>query len=86
MGCKCLTAKTVQGPALAFQSIHNIEGCDSLAASMLCVCDGITNNVFEKDLEHSTSFLVDEARNALYSSTASKTADSRFCDTCKDQQ
>ena len=42
---------------------------------MLGVGDGITDHVLEEDLEDATGLLVDEARDALHTSTSGKTAD-----------
>uniref|UniRef100_A0A0R3NWW5 Core Histone H2A/H2B/H3 domain-containing protein n=1 Tax=Drosophila pseudoobscura pseudoobscura TaxID=46245 RepID=A0A0R3NWW5_DROPS len=43
--------------------------------------DGITDNVFQKHFQHSTSFLVDESRDTFYTATTSQTADSGLRDT-----
>ena len=40
----------------------------------------ITNHVLREDLQDATDLLVDEARNALYTSTASKATNSRHLD------
>uniref|UniRef100_A0A0R3NX76 Core Histone H2A/H2B/H3 domain-containing protein n=1 Tax=Drosophila pseudoobscura pseudoobscura TaxID=46245 RepID=A0A0R3NX76_DROPS len=67
--------------ALSLQSIHNIHGCDCLPLGMFGVGDGITDNVFQKHFQHSTSFLVDESRDTFYTATTSQTADSGLRDT-----
>ena len=40
---------------------------------MLSVCDGVTNDVLQKDLQNTTGLLVDEARDTLDTTTTSKT-------------
>ena len=67
--------EAVQGAALALESVHHIKGGDGLAASVLGVGDGITDDVLQEHLEHTTGLLVDEARDALDTATASQTAD-----------
>ena len=55
----CLTTETVESTALAFQSIDDIERCDSLALGVLCVGDGVTDNRLEEGLEDTTGLLID---------------------------
>ncbi len=80
MGPTYLSSKAVQGPALALQSIDNVEGCDSLTACMLSVCDCIPDDILEEDLQDSPSLLIDETRDTLDASTASQSADGGLCD------
>ena len=42
---------------------------------MLAVGDGISDDILQEYLQHSSGLLIDEARDALHSSTAGKTAD-----------
>ena len=76
-----LSAEAVQGAALALESVHHIKGGDGLAAGVLGVGDGITDDVLQEHLEDTTGLLVDEARDALHTTTASETADGRLGDT-----
>ena len=46
-----LAAETIEGPALAFQSIDDVHGGDSLPLGVLSVSDGIANDVLEEHLE-----------------------------------
>jgi hypothetical protein len=71
-----LTSKTVKGLSLTLESIHNIHGHNSLAASVFCVGDRVTDDILEEYLEDSTSLLVNEARDTLHTTTTSETADS----------
>ena len=48
---------------------------------MLRVGDSVTNDVFQEDLEDTTGLLVDEATDALHSSTASQAANGGLGDT-----
>jgi hypothetical protein len=54
----------------------HIEGGDCLALGVLSVGNRVTDDVFEEDLEDTTSLLVDEARDTLDTTTTSETADS----------
>lgn len=45
-----LTAKAVKSASLSLQSVDNIEGSDCLATGVLCVCDCISNHVFQEHL------------------------------------
>ena len=70
-----LTTETVQGASLALESVDDVHGGDSLALGVFGVGDGITDNVLEEHLEHTTSLLVDEARDPLDSTTTCQTTD-----------
>ena len=70
-----LTAKSVQGSALSFQSVHHIHGCHSLSLGVLGVCHSITDYVLKENFENATGLLVDQARDSLDTATASKTTD-----------
>jgi hypothetical protein len=71
----CLAAEAVQGATLAFEGIDDVHGRDSLALGMLGVGDGVADDVLEKDLEHAARLLVDQARDALDTATASQATD-----------
>ena len=73
-----LTAEAVERAALALESVHDIEGRDGLALGVLGVGDGITDDVLEEHLENTAGLLVDEAADALDTTTASETADGRL--------
>ena len=42
---------------------------------MLCIGDGVSYDILQENLEHSSGFLVDETRDTLDSTTASQTPD-----------
>ena len=77
MSCesRCLAAEAVEGLALPLEGVDNIHGGDGLPASVLGVGDGITDHVLKEHLEDGAGLLVDEARDALDTATASQTAD-----------
>ncbi len=77
----CLVAETVEGAALALQSIDHIEGSDRLAAGVLCVGHGILNNLLKEDLQNTSGLLVDEAGDALNTTTTRKATDGGLGDT-----
>ena len=74
-GAKCLAAEAVEGAALSLEGVHDVEGRDSLAAGVLGVGHGVTDDVLEEDLEHTAGLLVDEARDTLDTASAGQTAD-----------
>jgi hypothetical protein len=71
-----LGTEAVESAALALESVDHIESGHGLAASVLGVGDGITNDVFKEDLEDTAGLLVDETGDTLDTTTASQTADS----------
>eukprot|EP00968_Pinguiococcus_pyrenoidosus_P026343 scaffold7071_cov260-Pinguiococcus_pyrenoidosus.AAC.11 len=70
-----LTTEAVEGAALALEGVHDVHGGDGLAAGVLGVGDGVTDHVLEEDLEHPTGLLVDEAGDALDTTTTGEAAD-----------
>ena len=80
---RCLAAETVESAALSLQSIYDVHGGNSLALGVFGVGDGITDDILKEDLQDATSFLVDETRDTLDTSTASQTTDGRLCDSLK---
>jgi hypothetical protein len=75
IGARLLAAEAVEGASLALERVDHIEGSHSLSASMLGVGHGIADDVLEEHLEHTAGLLVDEAADALHTTTASQTAD-----------
>ena len=76
-----LTAESVQGTALALESVDNIHSCHGLPLGMLSVGDGITDNVLKENLEYTSGLFVDQAADSLYTTTTCKTTDSWLGDT-----
>ena len=60
--------------------MHDVEGRDGLPASVLGVGDGVADDVLQEHLQHTAGLLVDEARDALDTTTARETADGRLRD------
>ena len=60
---------------MALERVDDIHGGDGLPACVLGVGDGIADDSLKEDLEDATGLLVDEARDALDTTTASETAD-----------
>ena len=75
-----LASETVDGSALSLQSVDDVEGGDGLAASVLGVGDGVTDDGFQEGLEDSAGLLVDQSGDSLDSTTAGETADGRLGD------
>ena len=71
----CLTTETVESLALTLEGVDDIHGGDGLAASVLGVGDGITDDVLKEDLEDTAGLLVDEAGDTLDTTTTCETAD-----------
>ena len=76
-----LTAESVEGTALSLQSVDDVHGGDGLPLGVFGVGDGITDDVFQEDLEDTTGLFVDQARDTLDTTTASQTADGGLGDT-----
>jgi hypothetical protein len=70
-----LTTESVEGSALALEGIDHIHGGDSLPLGVLGVGDGITDDVLKEHLEDTSGLLIDEARDALDTTSAGQTAD-----------
>ena len=75
-----LTTEAVEGAALALDGVDNVKSSDSLAAGVLSVGDGVTDDVLEEHLQDTSGLLVDEAGDALDTTSACQTADSGLRD------
>ena len=56
-----LLAKAVEGAALALEGVADVHGGDGLAASVLGVGHGVTDNGLEEGLEDGAGLLIDQA-------------------------
>ena len=72
---KRLSAEAVQGASLALEGVHDVHGRDGLAAGVLGVGDRVADHRLKEDLEDTAGLLVDEAADALDTTTACETAD-----------
>lgn len=75
-----LASEAVEGTALPLECIDDIHGGDGLAASVLCVGDGVTDDILEEDLEDTARLFVDEAADTLDASTPRQPSDRRLRD------
>ena len=71
----CLAAEAVEGAALALERVDDVHGGDGLAAGVLGVGHGVTDDVLEEDLEDTAGLLVDEAGDALDATPACQPTD-----------
>jgi hypothetical protein len=76
--CACvslrsLSAEAVQSAALSLEGMDHIKSSDGLSASVLGVGDGVTDDVLQEHLQHTTSLLVDQAGDALDTASARQT-------------
>ena len=66
-----LTSESVEGTALSLEGIDDIHGGDGLPLGVFGVGDGITDDVFQENLEDTSGFFVDQAGDTLDTTTAS---------------
>lgn len=79
-GFGSLTAEAVQGASLPFKGVDDIHGCDRLPLGMFAIGDGISDDIFEEKLEHTSDFFVNQSRDTLNTTSASQTSDGWFRD------
>lgn len=70
-----LAAESVEGSPLPLQSVHDVHSSDRLSLGVLCIGDGITDDVLEEHLEYSSGLLVDQSGDTLDPASASQTTD-----------
>ena len=70
-----LSAEAVEGLSLSLEGVDDVHGRDGLAAGVLGVGDGVTDDVLEEDLEDAAGLLVDETGDTLDTATTGETAD-----------
>ena len=75
-----LTPETVESPALSLESVDDVHGGHRLPPGVLSVSDGVTDDVFEKDLEDTSGLFINEPTDTLHSASASQTANGRLRD------
>ncbi len=74
----CSSAEAVQGSALSLESVDDVESGDGLSLGVLSVGNGVADNVLEEASEDVSGLFVNERRDSLDTTTASKSADSRL--------
>ncbi|KAG6513612.1 hypothetical protein ZIOFF_023944 [Zingiber officinale] len=77
---KGLASEPVEGPPLALEGVDHVHGSDRLAASVLSVGHGVSDDILEEDLEYATGLLVDQAADALDAAAAGEAAYRRLGD------
>ncbi|XP_027249323.1 uncharacterized protein LOC100757491 [Cricetulus griseus] len=70
-----LASEAIQGAALALERVDYIHGGDGLALGVLGVGDGVADHVLQEHLQHPAGLLVDEAGDALDTTTSRQAAD-----------
>ena len=60
---------------MALESVDNVHGGDGLAAGVVSVGDGVTDNAFEEALEDLPAVVIDEGADPLDTSSSGKPAD-----------
>merc|ERR1712141_338338 len=76
-----LTSESVESTSLSLQSIDDVHGSDGLPLGVFSVSDSITDDIFQEDLEDTSGFFIDQARDTLDSTTTSQSANGGFGDT-----
>ena len=56
-----LASETIEGTALAFESIDHVHGCYRLTLGMLRVGYRVSDDILEEHLEYPSGLLVDQA-------------------------
>ena len=72
---ECLPSEAVQGAALALECVDNIKGSHSLSAGVLSVGDSVSDDVLKEHFQNTSGLLVDEAWDALDTTSACETSD-----------
>ena len=80
VGSRALTSESVEGSSLSLESIDDIHGGDGLPLGVLSIGDRISDDIFQEDLEDSSGFFVDQARNTFDTSSSCQPSDGGFGD------
>ena len=75
---RALPSEAVQSAAGLLEAEDDVKGSYGLPAAVLCVCYGVSDQVLQKDLQDGAGLFVDGARDALHTTTASQSANSRL--------
>ena len=70
-----LTAEAVQSTSLTLESIDDVHGRHRLALGVFSVSHSVTDHVLQEHFEDATSLFVDQTRDTLHTTSASKTTD-----------
>ena len=76
VGCvDCLAAEAVQRTSLTLESVDDVHRRHRLALGVFSVRHSVTDHVLQEHFENATSLLVDQTRDTLHTTSASKTTD-----------
>ena len=64
---------------MTFESVDNVQSCDSLSLGVFGVSDSVSDDVFKENLQNTSSFLVNEPLPI-------KSGDKSGCDKSEDAQ
>lgn len=70
-----LASEAVQGASLALQGVDDVHRSHGLSARVLGVSNRVADHVLKENFQHTTRLFVDQARDALHTSTASEATD-----------
>lgn len=76
-----LGTETVEGAALALESVDNVERGDGLALGVLSVGDRVADDRLQEELEDTAGLVVDQTRDTLDTTSTRETADGGLGDT-----
>ena len=76
-----LSPESVQSASLAFKSVDDVQSSDSLSLSMFSISDSVSDDDFKENLQNTSSFLLDESRNTLDSTSTGQSTDGGFSNT-----
>merc|ERR1712098_234809 len=72
--------KTVESATLTLESVYDIHGSHSLSFGMFRVSHSISDHILQKNLENTTSFFINEARDPLDAPSSRQAPDGRLGD------
>ena len=82
VGCvDYLAAEAVQSTSLTLESVDDVHRRHRLALGVFSVRHSVTDHILQEHFENATSLLVDQARDTLHTTSASKTTDGWLRDT-----
>ena len=65
---------------MPLEGINNIHGGHSLPSGVFSVSHGVTNDVFQEDLENASGFFINEPTDSLHSASPGQSSDRRLGD------
>ena len=66
---------------MTFKSVDDVQSSDSLSLSMFSISDSVSDDDFKENLQNTSSFLLDESRNTLDSTSTGQSTDGGFSNT-----